>query len=198
MPTDNRDHLDIELPNRTPDLRSALVFGVVAAATGTLWWFSGQPAALSLVLYVNLLALSWYDHHYFRLPNILTLVLALASGALLLTLPTGWVIDHLIGGLVGLLFFPVLNMVYKAIRGRSGIGLGDAKLLAGIGLWLGWFNLPFVLLTASVAALVVLSLSILFTRGENRKQLVKKPIPFGVFLCFGTWLMWIFPQIWNY
>ena len=198
MPTNDTDDLETELPTRTPDLRSAMVFALVAVAMGSLWWFSWQPPVFSLVLFVNLLALSWYDYHYFRLPNLLTIALVLASGALLMTLPSGWVIDHVIGGAVGLLFFPILNMVYKAFRGRSGIGLGDAKLFAGIGLWLGWFNLPFVLLTASLAALVVVSLFFLFTHGENRKQVVKKPIPFGVFLCFGAWVSWIFPQIWNY
>ncbi|MBO6506165.1 MAG: prepilin peptidase [Kordiimonadaceae bacterium] len=186
---------EIILQTRTPSVFGAVSFGVVALVFACAWWFSSKPTVLSLVLFVNLAALSWYDFHYFRLPNLLTGTLALTSIAMLLTVPQALLVGHMIGGLVGLMFFPLLNFFYRLLRGRSGIGLGDAKLLGGVGLWLGWLNLPFVLLTASLSALMVTSLSLMFAKGENRKQLVKNPVPFGIFLAIGAWLVWLFPQI---
>lgn len=186
---------DISLPNRPRTLVGTAVFVLVVLIVASFWRFSAQPVGLSIVLLINLVALSWYDLHYFRLPNLLTITLALTSLTLFLTFPQIVVGDHLIGGLVGLLFFPLLNAIYLKLRGRTGIGMGDAKLLGGVGLWLGWQHLPFVLLAASVLALVVVSLFFLFASRENRKQVVKKPVPFGVFLCLGTWWVWLLPQI---
>jgi mannitol/fructose-specific phosphotransferase system IIA component (Ntr-type) len=41
------------------------------------------------------------------------------------------------------------------IRKRDGLGLGDAKLLAGTGAWVGWQGLPSVVLIAAVLGLVM-------------------------------------------
>lgn len=186
---------ELILQTKSPSVLVTVVFALLALSFASAWWFSVKPMVLSLVLFVNLAALSWFDLHYFRLPNLLTATLALTSIAMLITLPQTLLVGHMIGGLVGLLFFPLLNFFYKLVRGRSGIGLGDAKLLGGVGLWLAWQNLPFVLLSASLAALMVTSLLLLFANSENRQQLVKKPIPFGIFLAIGAWLVWLFPQI---
>lgn len=195
MSDQTRQPEDISLPNRPPTVVGTAVFVLVVLIAASFWKLSAQPVGLSIVLLINLVVLSWYDLHYFRLPNLLTLTLALTSLVAFLTIPLIVVSDHLIGGFVGLVFFPVLNAVYLKLRGRSGIGMGDAKLLGGVGLWLGWQHLPFVLLAASVLALVVVSLFFLFASPENRKHVVKKPVPFGVFLCLGTWWVWLFPQI---
>lgn len=196
-PSSETDPLSVDegitLTHRAPTVRGSAVFVVATLLFASLFWLSPKPVELSLVLFLNLAALSWYDLHYFRLPNLLTATLALASIALLVTVPQSDFVDHVTGGLVGLAFFPLLNFVYQMVRGRSGIGLGDAKLLGGIGLWLGWQSLPFVLLTASVTALAVVSLFMLFASSENRKQAVKKPVPFGVFLSIGAWSIWLFP-----
>ncbi len=186
---------DIGLPNRPRTVVGTAVFVLVVLIVASLWKLSAQPVGLSIVLLTNLVALSWYDLHYFRLPNLLTMTLASTSLTVFLTIPQILVGDHLIGGFVGLVFFPLLNAVYLKLRGRSGIGMGDAKLLGGVGLWLGWQHLPFVLLAASVLALAFVSLFFLFASRENRKQVVKKPAPFGVFLCLGAWWVWLFPQI---
>ena len=42
------------------------------------------------------------------------------------------------GALAGGGAFWLLPAVYRALRGRSGLGLGDVKLMALAGLWPGW------------------------------------------------------------
>jgi prepilin signal peptidase PulO-like enzyme (type II secretory pathway) len=42
---------------------------------------------------------------------------------------------------------------YRALRGREGLGGGDAKLLAAGGAWLGWPALPAIMFGAAVLGL---------------------------------------------
>jgi leader peptidase (prepilin peptidase)/N-methyltransferase len=45
-------------------------------------------------------------------------------------------------------------VLYKALRGRAGMGLGDAKLLALAGAWFGWFGALFVLFAGALQGTV--------------------------------------------
>ena len=56
----------------------------------------------------------------------------------------------------------------------EGMGLGDAKLMAGIGLLFGWQSIPFVLFVAAVLGLLLVMPSLV----EKKKNL-KSEIPFG-------------------
>lgn len=48
----------------------------------------------------------------------------------------------------------ILNLAWQARRGEDGIGLGDAKLLAAAGTWLGGWALAPIILIGSLCALV--------------------------------------------
>lgn len=161
------------------------------AATAWLVFFSGQPLLLSGLLYLNLVALALYDLRYFRLPNLLTLTLFVGGAVSVWLHPRFGQTHHIIGAVVGLLLFPTLNYFYRRLRGRDGIGLGDAKLLAGLGLWLGWQSLPPLLLIASVSGLVF-ALIVGLTAKEQSTVSLNQPLPFGLFLCLGGWLTWLF------
>ena len=54
------------------------------------------------------------------------------------------------------------------------MGLGDAKLMAGIGLLFGWQSIPFVLFIASLLALFVTIPSLM-----EKKKGLKSKIPFA-------------------
>jgi len=153
-----------------------------------LFFHAGAPTLPSLLLFFNLWVLACYDLTSFRLPNLLTLTLFITGAMYVATSPSLFIWDHVIGAAVGLVFFPAVNAIYKLVRGRDGIGIGDAKLLAGIGMWLGWALLPPVLLMASIAGLVYgggLALA-------SKQPVATSKIPFGPFLCLGAWMAWLY------
>ncbi|MCK0068975.1 prepilin peptidase [Kordiimonas laminariae] len=149
--------------------------------------FVTKPTLVGLVLFLHLYVLTLFDLHTMRLPNLLNGMLFL-SGLLFIWFLEPWLIEpHLIGALVGLMFPVLLNLAYEAIRGKSGIGMGDAKLLAAAGMWLGWYNLPFVLLIASVVALLFAVIQIMLKTDVT----LQSRIPFGPFICGGIWSVWL-------
>jgi leader peptidase (prepilin peptidase)/N-methyltransferase len=80
----------------------------------------------------------------------------------------------------------LIRWVYWLIRRREGIGLGDAKLMALLGAWLGFpgallaFGLGVVL--GAVAAVVLLAIP--SARHDSDSWAMSK-LPLGTFLCIG-------------
>ena len=66
--------------------------------------------------------------------------------------------------------------------------MGDVKLLAAAGAWVGWQGLPWLLLIAAAAALAV----VLIAAVVRRRLTPAAPIPFGPFLCLALWLVWLY------
>lgn len=132
----------------------------------------------------GLLLLGAIDRRTGLLPDVLTLPLILAGLLAALFEPGGPSLpDRAIGAAVGYLLFAGLGFAYHRLRGRDGLGLGDAKLLAAGGAWLGWQALPWVVLVGAGAALVV-------TLASARGQLSRHTaIAFGPWLALGIWLM---------
>jgi len=61
----------------------------------------------------------------------------------------------LAGALAGGGAFWLLAALYRVARGRTGLGLGDVKLMVLAGLWLGWAPLPWMALVAATGGIVV-------------------------------------------
>ena len=83
----------------------------------------------------------------------------------------------LMGGIAG--FFSIWSIIYlyKTFKKTEGMGMGDAKLMAGVGLLLGWQSIPFVLFLSAILGLLMVMPSLL----EKRKSL-KSKIPFGPYI----------------
>ena len=111
-----------------------------------------------------------------RLPNALTIPGAIAGVAFNL-----WVAPGLIASLIGLAFgaFVLLAVrwVWERLKGVEGMGLGDVKMLALIGAFLGWTQVWVVLFFASLAgAIVGIGLA------ASGRGSMKSRLPFGAFL----------------
>lgn len=152
----------------------------------------GFPPAMILwtatfVLGAALAYLTYVDLRSFLLPDAVTL--PLIGAGLLLALWLEPEIDvRLIGAGAGFACLYLVDRAYHAVRGRRGVGLGDAKLLAAAGAWLGWPALPVVLLIASGAGLVAVAVAGL--RGHRISASAR--LPFGPFLAIGFAAVWIY------
>jgi leader peptidase (prepilin peptidase)/N-methyltransferase len=72
---------------------------------------------------------------------------------------------------------------YRVLRGREGLGLGDAKLLSLIGGLLGWHALPWTLFLGSVSGLLLaVPIMLLRHRQTEGGSLLQSEVPFGPFL----------------
>ncbi len=142
---------------------------------------------LSLLLGAMLAALSLIDLRTYRLPDVLTLTLAVAgclSPDPLLVAEIAW---RMAAAVAGWLAFFAIATFYRRWRGFEGLGLGDAKLLGAGGAWLGMEALPLVVLVASSLALAVAGLLV----ASGRQIDGKSRLPFGPFLAAGIWLAWL-------
>ena len=135
------------------------------------------------VLLLALAALSWIDARTLRLPDVLTLPLA-AAGLVQAWALTGRIVPALVGAGAGYLFFVLVETGFRRLRGKDGLGRGDAKLLAAGGAWCGWMGLPWIVMIASSSGLVFAGLAMLFARR------LPGLLPFGPFLALGIAAVW--------
>jgi len=98
--------------------------------------------------------------------------------------------DDLLGGLIWPLVFLLVAVGFRKLRGYDGLGLGDVKLMAGIGLWCGLVDTVTVLLAASFSAALAL-VAITTMRGENPVGTRNSGIAFAPFLCLSAWVVWL-------
>ena len=151
---------------------SVAVFGWTAAA------------AFAAFAAFGLIALAAIDLETGYLPDALTIPLVMLgigvnTFATFATLP-----DALFGAAAGFLAFWAIGALYRQIRNREGLGLGDAKLLGAIGAWTGWVSLPLVTFVAAAATLAAA-----FARGDVAKG---EAIPFGPGLCLAGFVTLFF------
>lgn len=163
-----------------------LLTGMLSLAVA--WHLGMTPAAFAaLFLTWALIALAFIDYDRQILPDDITLPL-LWTGLLLNVVGVFVPLSSaVIGAAAG---YGSLWLVYQGFRlatGKEGMGFGDFKLFAALGAWLGWQQLPLIILLASFLGTVV---GIVFIACFGRDR--RLPIPFGPFLCVAGWvaLMW--------
>ena len=144
------------------------------------------------LLILALLYLAYVDWRTFRLPNAITFPLIIFG------ISFNWISDlrfasltfAALGAILGYGSIWVLNVGYRLLKHRNGIGMGDAKLLAALGAWLGWSAIPSILLAASIAGIVG-GIAWLWWRGYQLQQ----AFPFGPFLVIAGIIELLWPQL---
>lgn len=142
-----------------------------------------------LFLAAMLLAISVIDWRTYRIPDLLSLPLLGAGLAWTWLLDAGALPAHAIGAAVGYAAVAGFGALYFRLRHREGLGLGDAKLFAAAGAWLGWRDLPFVLLIASLGGLLFALAMRWFAAAPKDRR-----IAFGPWISLAIWLLWILPR----
>jgi leader peptidase (prepilin peptidase)/N-methyltransferase len=115
---------------------------------------------------MGLMAAAFIDLDHMYIPDSISL------GAIVLGVVTFWLrpatglVESLAAGITGfVLVWLGFGVLYRLVRGRTGMGLGDAKLLAVAGVFFGWKGLLFALLAGSVQGTLG-ALLMLMVRGK--------------------------------
>src|SRR5262249_36023406 len=132
----------------------AIELAAIAVAVVALAVDSGRGIWLDCLLGWWLLALGWIDIRRWLLPDALTLPLVVAGLAAATAFIPDELTNHALGAALGYLSLRLVALLYRVLRGREGLGQGDAKLLAASGAWVGSMALPQVVLGAAVSALL--------------------------------------------
>ena len=91
--------------------------------------------------------------------------------------------DAIIGAMAGYLSLWSIYQLFKLVTGKEGMGYGDFKLLAALGAWLGWQQLPLIILMSAVVGAIV-GIAMMAFRNHDRSV----PIPFGPYLAAAGWI----------
>jgi leader peptidase (prepilin peptidase)/N-methyltransferase len=159
------------------ELTTAAAFMIQAAVID-------DPALLAvrLVFTAMLIVLFGTDLETMRLPNVITLpgiVIGLAASAFL---PPG-LLASAIGAAAGAASLWTVRGVWFRATGVEGMGLGDVKMLAMIGAFLGWEQVWVVLLLASLSGAAI-GLALIAVGGRR----LSSRLPFGTYLAIAAYL----------
>ena len=136
--------------------------------------------AVRLLFICALIVLFAIDLEHQILPDAVTLPGVVIGFVASLFLPPGWQ-SSLIGLLAGGLFPFVIAEIYLRVRRREGMGMGDFKMLAMVGAFLGWPLVWLTLLMACVLGIVIGGGALLLSRRELATR-----IPFGTFIALAA------------
>ncbi|QGX39017.1 prepilin peptidase [Permianibacter aggregans] len=163
------------------ELLTALAFGFSA------WQFGFDYLTFGALVFTGLLiAMSGIDWDQKLLPDQLTYSLLWAG--LLFNINNGFVPlpAAIIGAVAGYLSLWSVYWAFKILTGKEGMGYGDFKLLAALGAWLGWQQLPLIIILSAVAGLVIGGGMMLLSKDKDRQ------IPFGPYLAIAGWVSMFF------
>lgn len=173
---------------------------LTAVLTGlTAWRFGfGWEAAAAIGLTWVLIAITFIDFDHQIIPDSLSLPLLWAGLSLSLfnPMPAAEVLfiapkTAIVGALAGYLSLWSVYHLFKLVTGKEGMGYGDFKLLAALGAWLGWQELPVIIILSALVGAIV-GIALMAVRGRDRNV----PMPFGPFLAAAGWLAMLYgPQI---
>jgi leader peptidase (prepilin peptidase) / N-methyltransferase len=192
--------------SRTPGLAlptfedATIVIAAIATAAASMIVVPGARGVAGAGLACLMIAIAAVDARRFIIPDELTVV-ALALGLVHAAIgrPDGiggaLAIAALRGGIMAAAFFG-LWALYRHLRGREGIGLGDVKLAGVAGAWLDWQTIP---VAVEIAALAALAVCLVRWLAFGRTISATTRLPFGLFLAPAIWIAWLgetmLPQI---
>jgi leader peptidase (prepilin peptidase)/N-methyltransferase len=192
------------------ELLTALLFAVV-------FWHTGLTPMLPVYLaFVSaIVALVFIDAEHMILPNVITYPMLLLALAIRIIFPLvfaenyfsdtafwpatyfagqpAWLVSlfgAIVGALVGGGSLWLVGAVWKALRGVEAMGLGDVKMMLGVGALLGW-RLAFLAIFLGAFSGAVIGMVLIAKQKDKDMQ---SQIPFGIFLGTGSILALLFGE----
>ena len=155
------------------------------------WRFGfGIEGVMAIILTMALLPISIIDADTQLIPDVIVLPLMwlglgmslfhpVAGSETLFIAPR----DAIVGAMAGYLSLWSVYQLFKLVTGKEGMGYGDFKLLAALGAWLGWQQLPMIILMSALVGAIVGIGMMVFKRHDR-----SVPIPFGPYLAAAGWV----------
>lgn len=176
--------------HRTISLRYPTVELLTAVLAVALWMRFPHPVPFLcyfVLLSAPLLVITFIDLEHLLIPDVITLpgiVVGIAVHNLLS--PGLWtvpLIESALGILLGGGSLWLISWIYERWRGQIGLGMGDVKLAALLGAFLGWRPVIFILFVSSFVGMLI-GLILLVSRQTRLKQ----ALPYGPFLALAAWI----------
>ena len=176
---------------------------LISAASFTIIYFIYGISVTTLLLFILstfFLIIFFIDLKHYIIPNELTYPLMVIGFLKSFDPNLNQIlfpnyINSLLGGFFGYVIIWLIIFVYKKVRNKEGMGLGDAKLLAVVGFWFGWISIPFTIFVSSFVALVLVIPSLInkILNGDNpvkiwgdgssiRDFIYSKDVAYGIIL----------------
>ena len=183
---------------RTCKKKISKQYFIVESLTGLAFIFFYKTLGLSFdfvlicIIFLILLIIFFIDLKHYIIPDSLNFFLILIG--IIKNFTTQDLLkfnynlpDSLLGGALGYLIIWLIIFIYKKIRNKEAMGLGDAKLLSAFGFLLGIKSIFIILFVASVLGLIFVLPSLLL---KNRST--GSIIPFGPFIILSAILEYFF------
>ncbi|SFK11387.1 prepilin peptidase [Methylocapsa palsarum] len=177
-----------------PRTRLFALIAVVSVCTGVALSVTLVPPPESLfgaALAALMILVAIIDARTFLIPNELNLcalLLGLAAAGQRSPLIAESVLMAAARGAILAAAFFALAEIYRRLRGRDGIGLGDVKLAAVAGVWLDWPFMPVAVEIAALSALAAYGIGRFILRLPLRADAT---LPFGLFFAPAIWVGWL-------
>ncbi|MCX7211657.1 MAG: A24 family peptidase [Burkholderiales bacterium] len=167
-------HCGASIPVRYPlvEALTGLLAALAIAAFGPT-----AAGAGALLLSFALIALTFIDLDTQLLPDDITLPLLWLGLAFNLSGTFVPITEAVVGAMLGYGILWTIFWIFKLVTGKEGMGYGDFKLLAALGAWFGWKQIPSIILLASAVGATV-GILLIVSRQHRREA----PIPFGPYL----------------
>lgn len=163
------------------------ITGLFAVFTYLKWGLSVE-SIFYFVFICLIISIIFIDFDFKIIPDELNLI-GFLSGVLFSFFREDFsLLDAILGAVLGAGFLYLVAYLYFKLKGIEGLGLGDVKMLAFVGTYLGWFGSLFTIFFGSVLGAVF---GLVFSLLKKKKYEGQLEIPFGPFLGVAS-LIYIF------
>jgi len=178
------------------ELITALAFIIMFNKFGFNLYF------ISSIVFVSLLiAISTIDWDFYIIPNILVLIGLIAGFVLAIVISIiekdkSYIIDRLLGAILGAAMIELIAIIGSLVFRKQAMGMGDVKLMAMNGMFLGTFPELLMVIISSAFIGSIVGIVLIFM---NKKQFSSgSQIPYGPFLSIGAVFSLLYGEIaWN-
>ena len=184
-----QDYEEISTLYNWPFYMGSFIVGGLCALAYSLYGLRLETFMI-MSLMVVLTFLSLFDLKYMLLPTKIIypgfiLGVLYQLGQSILHRDYYFIINGLLGAMVGYGLFCLLFYGSKYFLKREGLGYGDVRLMGLIGMYIGIESLAIMLIISSVLALLV-GIVLIMKKGKS------EAFPFGPYLCIGAVIMSLF------